>query len=148
MFPYHTHTHTHTDTHTHIHLHLPSGSHVMTELSRVYPDCLLVCYDKLSYCGRRNNFKHLIPETTRETAAPAVKGMKGGGRGRGNSNFVFVKGDISNQDLLKQIFQAYQIDTVLHFAAGNEYNHKTTLCMIVNLFFVCECLLCTCVAVC
>ncbi|ENV10519.1 UDP-glucose 4-epimerase GalE [Acinetobacter sp. Ac_3412] len=33
-----------------------------------------------------------------------------------NKSLVFVKGDIRNQDALDQVFQAYSIDAVIHFA--------------------------------
>lgn len=39
-------------------------------------------------------------------------------------NYIFVKGNIKNEDLLYQIFQSYEIDTVVHFAAQSHVDNS------------------------
>jgi UDP-glucose 4,6-dehydratase len=71
------------------------GSHVCAHLVAKYPGCRMVCLDILDYCASMNNL------------APCL----------GRANFTFVRGDISDTRLVREILETHAIDTVLHFAA-------------------------------
>lgn len=88
------------------------GSNVMRKLLEEYPNLKLVCLDCLSYCASPNNFKELLCKP----------------------NFQFVKGDITNSDLVNYLMEENKIDTIMHFAAethvdnsfGNSFNFTKT----------------------
>ncbi|KNC77359.1 dTDP-glucose 4,6-dehydratase [Sphaeroforma arctica JP610] len=71
------------------------GSHVVEYMVNKYPDYQIICFDCLDYCASTKNFD-------------AVKD---------NPNFVFVKGDIRNEELVTHVFKTYNVDTVMNFAA-------------------------------
>lgn len=43
-----------------------------------------------------------------------------------DKRYTFVRGDIRNRDLLKQLFVEYEIDTVVHFAAESHVDRSIT----------------------
>ncbi|TRX57185.1 dTDP-glucose 4,6-dehydratase [Thalassomonas sp. M1454] len=45
---------------------------------------------------------------------------------QGNSNFVFVQGDICDQELVEKLIQEHGIDTVVHFAAESHVDRSIT----------------------
>jgi dTDP-glucose 4,6-dehydratase len=71
------------------------GSNFVHYLLRVEPDVRIVNLDALTYAGSLENLKEL-PDPGRHT---------------------FVHGDICNRALVEELFNEYQIDTVVHFAA-------------------------------
>lgn len=74
------------------------GAAVLIKLVKDYPEYNIIGIDKLSYCSSTRNFEEV----------------------KNYSNFIYIKGDITNLDFIYFIFGRYQIDTVLHFAA---YSH-------------------------
>ena len=60
--------------------------------------------DKLTYAGNLNNISSL----------------------EGLPNYTFVQGDICDKDLLKQLFDRHQFDTVVHFAAESHVDNSIT----------------------
>ena len=63
-----------------------------------------VVLDKLTYAGSLDNLKTL-------------EGLK---------NYTFVQGDICDKNLLKQLFEEHQFDTVVHFAAESHVDNSIT----------------------
>lgn len=71
------------------------GSNFLKYMINKYPNDLLVCLDDLTYAGNLNNLDPII----------------------NNSNFVFVKGNICNKELVNSLFNKYRFDIVINLAA-------------------------------
>ena len=67
-------------------------------------DSEVVVLDKLTYAGNMDNLS-------------SVKDHK---------NFSFVKGDICDENLLKELFEKHQFDQVIHFAAESHVDNSIT----------------------
>ncbi len=67
-------------------------------------DCRLVNLDKLTYAGNPNNLSDMEDD----------------------SRYRFVQGDICDADLVAQIFEEEDIDTVVHFAAESHVDRSIT----------------------
>lgn len=80
------------------------GSHVVRRLVLTYPDSTIVNLDALTYAG---NLKNL---TDIETA----------------KNYVFIKGDIGDRELVQKIFSDYNIDKVVNLAAESHVDRSIT----------------------
>lgn len=78
------------------------GSHVVRRMVNRYPNYRIVNYDKLTYAG---NLKNLVDV---ESAA----------------NYVFVKGDICDVQVLKETFEKYAISDVIHLAAESHVDRS------------------------
>jgi dTDP-glucose 4,6-dehydratase len=71
------------------------GSHFIEYCLEQHPDYRLINLDKLTYAGSLDNLA-------------AVEG---------HSNYHFIEGDITNQELIRHIFKQFDITDVIHFAA-------------------------------
>jgi len=71
------------------------GSNFIRYLIQKYPNFKIINFDKLTYAGNLNNL------TTIED----------------NSNYVFVKGDVADPKDVKTVFEQFNPDFVVHFAA-------------------------------
>jgi dTDP-glucose 4,6-dehydratase len=71
------------------------GSHFVRLMVNRYPNYSIVNLDKLTYAGNFNNNADILNK----------------------SNYHFLKGDIVDQDLIKYLFEKYQFDYVVNFAA-------------------------------
>ena len=78
------------------------GSHVVRRMVKNYPDYLIVNYDALTYAGNLANLKDI------ETS----------------DNYVFVKGDICDAGKLKETFDLFHIDGVIHLAAESHVDRS------------------------
>jgi len=78
------------------------GSHAVRHFVKKYPEYRIVNLDKLTYAGNLMNLRDI-------ENAP---------------NYHFEKADILDFERLKQIFDKYQIDTVLHFAAESHVDRS------------------------
>ncbi|MBU3675924.1 MAG: dTDP-glucose 4,6-dehydratase [Chitinophagaceae bacterium] len=80
------------------------GSHVVRRLVTQYPHYRIINFDALTYAGNLANLKDIahLP------------------------NYVFVKGDITNEVDVEKAFQAYKIDTVVHLAAESHVDRSIT----------------------
>jgi len=78
------------------------GSNYVPFLLEKYPDVQLINLDLLTYAGN--------PENLREIES--------------NPNYHFVKGDICERNLVERIFEKYQIDGVVHFAAESHVDNS------------------------
>ena len=80
------------------------GSNFVRHALQQYPDYRIVNLDKLTYAGNPGNLTD-IEKTPR---------------------YRFVKGDITDSYLVRQIFAEEQIDTVVHFAAESHVDRSIT----------------------
>src|SRR5678815_3701504 len=80
------------------------GSHLTRLFVTKYPGYKVVNLDKLTYAGNLENLKDI-------EALP---------------NYHFVKGDITDSALLKQLFVEHQFDGVLHCAAESHVDRSIT----------------------
>jgi dTDP-glucose 4,6-dehydratase len=80
------------------------GSNFVRHVLKNYPDYRIVNLDKLTYAGNPGNLKEV----------------------ENNSHYRFVKGDITDAELVRNIFAEEQIDTVVHFAAESHVDRSIT----------------------
>lgn len=78
------------------------GSNYIYHMLDRYPDYSLVCLDSLTYAGNLH------------TLAEAFKKPK----------FTFVKGDITDRDLVFQLFKSEKFDVVINFAAESHVDRS------------------------
>lgn len=78
------------------------GSHVVRHFVHKYPDYRIVNLDALTYAGNLENLKDV------EQA----------------SNYVFERGNILDGDLLRNIFEKYRFDGVIHLAAESHVDRS------------------------
>jgi len=80
------------------------GSHVVRRFVTQYPKYKIINLDKLTYAGNLGNLENI----------------------QGKENYQFVKGDICDQELLKQLFEEHNIDGVVHLAAESHVDRSIT----------------------
>jgi len=78
------------------------GSHLIRHLVQNYPNYRIINLDKLTYAGNLENLRDI-------ENAP---------------NYVFIKGDILDMRLLQDLFNEYQIDSVIHLAAESHVDRS------------------------
>lgn len=78
------------------------GSHVVRLFVNKYPDYQIVNLDALTYAG---NLENLVDIKDR-------------------SNYIFEKGDITDEVLIEQLFEKYQFDGVIHLAAESHVDRS------------------------
>ncbi len=80
------------------------GANFVPYLAKKYPDYLVINLDKLTYAGNLDNLKEC-------EKAP---------------NYKFVQGDICDAAVVKQLFEAYDVRGVVHFAAESHVDNSIT----------------------
>lgn len=80
------------------------GSHLVRLLVHKYPDYQIVNLDKLTYAGNLENLKDVED-------AP---------------NYVFEKGDIVDQDQMRELFEEHEFDGLIHLAAESHVDRSIT----------------------
>ncbi|MDR0229172.1 MAG: dTDP-glucose 4,6-dehydratase [Flavobacteriaceae bacterium] len=80
------------------------GSHVVRQFVLRYPNYAIINLDALTYAGNLANLKDI------ETRA----------------NYTFVKGDITDEKFITELFQHYQFDNVIHLAAESHVDRSIT----------------------
>lgn len=78
------------------------GSHLSRLFVTKYPGYKIVNLDKLTYAGNLENLKDIEDKT----------------------NYTFVKGDITDSELLQQLFDAHKFTAVLHCAAESHVDRS------------------------
>lgn len=78
------------------------GSHLVKLMVQKYPDYKIINLDLLTYAGNLNSIKDI------ETAP----------------NYTFVRGDIGDPELMKELFLDFQIDSVIHLAAESHVDRS------------------------
>lgn len=80
------------------------GCHVVKLFVKNYPKYNIINFDKLTYAGNLENLKEI----------------------ENDSNYKFVKGDICDIKKVKEVFETYQIDAVIHLAAESHVDRSIT----------------------
>lgn len=78
------------------------GSHLVQLMVKKYPQYKIVNLDKLTYAGNLENLREV-------ENAP---------------NYIFVRGDILDQELLKELFELHKFDGVIHLAAESHVDRS------------------------
>jgi len=78
------------------------GSNFVMYMLDKYKDVKIINLDKLTYAGNLENLKSL----------------------EGNPNHVFVQGDICDKNLVEELFEKYEIDYVVNFAAESHVDRS------------------------
>ncbi|HRZ98515.1 MAG TPA: GDP-mannose 4,6-dehydratase, partial [Paludibacter sp.] len=80
------------------------GSHVVRLFVTKYPDYQILNLDALTYAGNLENLKDID----------------------GAPNYTFVKGDITDEVFISDLFSKYAIDGVIHLAAESHVDRSIT----------------------
>ncbi|MFM2291382.1 MAG: hypothetical protein RIS29_1195 [Bacteroidota bacterium] len=80
------------------------GSHVVRLFVTKYPEYLIVNLDALTYAGNLENLKDIAS----------------------SPNYKFVKGDITNEQFIQELFKTYNFDGVIHLAAESHVDRSIT----------------------
>jgi len=80
------------------------GSHVVRLFVKKYPNYRIVNLDCLTYAGNLENLKDI----------------------EGEKNYAFSKVDINDEELLKEVFNDFQITDVIHLAAESHVDRSIT----------------------
>lgn len=78
------------------------GSHLVRLLVNKYPKYHIINMDVLTYAGNLENLKDI----------------------QDNENYTFVKCDICDLEKVKQVFEKYQIDSIIHLAAESHVDRS------------------------
>jgi dTDP-glucose 4,6-dehydratase len=78
------------------------GSNFVKYMLSEHPDYKIINLDVLTYAGNLENLTDI----------------------EDNPNYVFVKGDIANRELVKDLFDTYDFDTVVNFAAESHVDRS------------------------
>lgn len=78
------------------------GSHVVRLMVKKYPNYRIVNLDALTYAGNLENLKDID----------------------NHSNYLFEKGDITNEQQMLQLFMKYRFDGVIHLAAESHVDRS------------------------
>lgn len=78
------------------------GSHVVRRFVKNYPDYQIYNLDKLTYAGNLMNLRDIENE----------------------SNYTFVKGDIVDEEFMKELFTLHNFDGVVHLAAESHVDRS------------------------
>lgn len=80
------------------------GSHVVRLFVNKYPEYHVINFDKLTYAGNLQNLTDIENE----------------------ANYTFVKGDILDEQFVRETFTKYEIDSVIHLAAESHVDRSIT----------------------
>jgi dTDP-glucose 4,6-dehydratase len=80
------------------------GSHVVKLFVKKYPNYNIINLDKLTYAGNLENLSEIDNK----------------------NNYSFVKGDICDYKLVKDLFEKHNIDSVIHLAAESHVDRSIT----------------------
>lgn len=78
------------------------GSHAVRHFVKKYPAYKIVNLDKLTYAGNLENLKDI----------------------ENSENYVFIRGDITESELIESIFSEHNIDSVIHLAAESHVDRS------------------------
>lgn len=80
------------------------GSHVVRLFVTKYPDYQIVNLDALTYAGNLENLKDVVDLP----------------------NYTFVRGDITDENFIAELFEKYKFDGVIHLAAESHVDRSIT----------------------
>ena len=76
------------------------GSNFINYFHQLYPECVIVNYDKVDYCSNPDFISNK------------------------DKNYILIKSDLNNTHILMTTLKSYQIDTVIHFAAQSHVDNS------------------------
>lgn len=80
------------------------GSHVVRQFVKKYPKYHIINLDALTYAGNLENLKDIEKE----------------------DNYTFIKGDITDEYFINQLFKKYKFEGVIHLAAESHVDRSIT----------------------
>ena len=78
------------------------GSHCVRHFVKKYPSYQIINFDALTYAGNIESLRDIEK----------------------SDNYKFIKGDIRDAELLSKIFDEYEVDSVIHFAAESHVDRS------------------------
>ena len=81
------------------------ASNFINIYAKQYPKTKIINFDALYYCANKDNVDKSIQES---------------------NNYIFIEGNLQSYDLLKFIFQTYNITNIIHFAAQSHVQTSFT----------------------
>ena len=78
------------------------GSNLVRHMVNKYPEKKFINYDKLTYAGNLSNLKDI----------------------ENKKNYIFVKGDITDYDKVKETLEKYNVEGILHLAAESHVDRS------------------------
>ncbi len=78
------------------------GSHVVKRFVKSYPELMIINLDKLTYAGNLENLQEI----------------------ENYDNYTFVKGDITDQDFIYDLFNREKFDGIIHLAAESHVDRS------------------------
>jgi len=107
------------------------GTNFVKYYLKKYPDRKIIGLDKLTYAGNLENLKDILgnakPEPLfhdRQLATSNQQQNETDNYQLSTDNFIFIKGDICDSDLVNAIFEEYDIDGVINFAAESHVDRS------------------------
>ena len=76
------------------------GSNFINYFHQLYPECVIVNYDKVDYCSNPDFISNK------------------------DKNYILIRSDLNNTHMLMTTLKSYQIDTVIHFAAQSHVDNS------------------------
>ena len=93
------------------------GSNFIPYFLEKYPNYKIVCLDKLTYAGNIENLNEVLSDELRVISEEENNSKL-------SQRFHFIKGDINNRELLEYIFNEFDIQGVIHFAAESHVDNS------------------------
>ena len=78
------------------------GSNFIKHMLQKYPEYNIVCYDKLTYAGNKDNLNDV----------------------KKYNNYYFIEGDICDYDTVRNTIKSLDIDTIINFAAESHVDNS------------------------
>lgn len=78
------------------------GSHVVRRFVNNYPDYLIINFDKLTYAGNLENLQDI----------------------KDFDNYIFIQGDICEEERVKKVFEEYSVTDIIHLAAESHVDRS------------------------
>lgn len=107
------------------------GTNFVKYYLRKYPDRKIIGLDKLTYAGNLENLKDILGDAKpepfsydRQLTTNNQQQNETDNYQLTTDNFIFIKGDICDPDLVNAIFDEYDIDGVINFAAESHVDRS------------------------
>jgi len=107
------------------------GTNFVKYYLKKYPERKIIGLDKLTYAGNLENLKDILGDAKpepffydRQLTTSNQQQNETGNYQLTTDNFIFIKGDICDSDLVNAIFEEYEIDGVINFAAESHVDRS------------------------
>lgn len=98
------------------------GSALVYYLLKLFPECLVVTYDKIAYCSKPNPLLNMLcsdlfeDDQSKQLEDKEINDILIQDHSI-LKRHVLIRGDICDQNLLSKVLDQYKIDTIMHLAA-------------------------------